>query len=128
MTRRLSKTSKAIGDLFDTCRETAPVVQISEPKRCAKGKSPLKAETETSLRFLTINDVAQRFEVSRVTIWRWVKNDKNFPAPVKLSPGTSRWFEDQFLDFENQALVRQESNQVRKANVAIIGPHKGLGM
>lgn len=34
--------------------------------------------------------VANQFGVSRATIWRWVQNG-NFPKPVKLSPGCSRW-------------------------------------
>ena len=34
--------------------------------------------------------VAKQFGVSRATIWRWVQNGA-FPKPVKLSPGCSRW-------------------------------------
>lgn len=34
--------------------------------------------------------LANRFEISRNTLWRWVRN-KSFPAPVKLSPGCTRW-------------------------------------
>lgn len=34
--------------------------------------------------------VAQRYGVSRATVWRWAQN-KRFPQPVKLSPGCSRW-------------------------------------
>ncbi len=42
-------------------------------------------------RFLSIDEVAQRYGVSHATVWRWVKNNKHFLAPIKLSPGTSRW-------------------------------------
>ncbi|MBT4129243.1 MAG: AlpA family phage regulatory protein [Candidatus Marinimicrobia bacterium] len=34
--------------------------------------------------------VANRFEVSRATVWRWVKEGL-FPKPVKLSAGCTRW-------------------------------------
>lgn len=34
---------------------------------------------------------AQRYAVSRPTIWRWTKSLANFPQPAKLSPGTTRW-------------------------------------
>lgn len=34
--------------------------------------------------------VANRFGVSRASIWRWAKIG-DFPKPVKLSPGCSRW-------------------------------------
>lgn len=35
--------------------------------------------------------LAGRYSVSRQTIWRWLKTDPNFPKPVSLSPGCTRW-------------------------------------
>lgn len=35
-------------------------------------------------------DLANRYKVSRVTIWRWASNGR-IPRPVKLSPGCTRW-------------------------------------
>ena len=40
--------------------------------------------------FISVDAVAQRFGVSRATIWRWAQK-RNFPQPKKLSPGCSRW-------------------------------------
>ena len=34
--------------------------------------------------------VAIRCEISRATVWRWVKENK-FPKPIKLSAGSTRW-------------------------------------
>jgi|TARA_B100000959_G_scaffold52017_2_gene54087 prophage regulatory protein len=34
--------------------------------------------------------IAQRFKVSRATIWRWAK-EGHFPKPIRLSPGCTRW-------------------------------------
>ncbi len=34
--------------------------------------------------------VAARYESSRATVWRWVKTGQ-FPQPVKLGAGTTRW-------------------------------------
>ncbi len=34
--------------------------------------------------------IAKRFGVSRATVWRWARTS-NFPAPVSLSPGCTRW-------------------------------------
>ena len=34
--------------------------------------------------------VAERYQVSRATIWRWAQS-KRFPDPVKLSAGCTRW-------------------------------------
>lgn len=52
-------------------------------------------------RYLSVKSVAQRFDVSVNTIWRWARNGK-FPAPVKFS-GTTRWREKNLIDFENRA-------------------------
>lgn len=36
-------------------------------------------------------ELAERFNVSRPTVWRWAAKG-DFPAPVQLSPGCSRWY------------------------------------
>lgn len=41
--------------------------------------------------YLSVDAVAERYCVSRATIWRWVEAQPNFPKPAKLSPGTTRW-------------------------------------
>lgn len=41
--------------------------------------------------FLSDNQVATRYGVTRTTVWRWRKSDPNFPQPVTLSPGCTRW-------------------------------------
>lgn len=41
-------------------------------------------------RFLTDKQVAARYSVARSTPWRWVERGQ-FPKPVKLSPGCTRW-------------------------------------
>ena len=40
--------------------------------------------------FLSDKAVATRYESSRATIWRWVKTGQ-FPKPVRLGGGTTRW-------------------------------------
>lgn len=34
--------------------------------------------------------VAERYGISRVTVWRWVAAGR-LPKPVRLSPGCTRW-------------------------------------
>ncbi|NGM45165.1 AlpA family phage regulatory protein [Rhodobacter sp. SGA-6-6] len=41
--------------------------------------------------FLTDKQIASRYDVSRPTVWRWLKVDPSFPHPVRLSPGCVRW-------------------------------------
>lgn len=40
--------------------------------------------------YLSDKRIAERYEVSRATIWRWVQAGR-LPKPVKLSPGCTRW-------------------------------------
>jgi prophage regulatory protein len=41
--------------------------------------------------FLSDKSVGERYDVSRVTVWRWRKTVPGFPAPITLSPGCVRW-------------------------------------
>ncbi|MDW9366969.1 AlpA family phage regulatory protein [Sinorhizobium meliloti] len=52
-------------------------------------------------RYLTVRDVAQRFAVSIQTVWRWAKDRPEFPNPVELSPGTTRWRISDLIAFES---------------------------
>jgi len=40
--------------------------------------------------YFSDQDLAERYGVSRLTVWRWVREGR-FPAPVKLGPNCSRW-------------------------------------
>jgi len=51
--------------------------------------------------FYNVIEVSMRCKVSRATIWRWVKEGR-FPQPVKLSPGTTRWREEDLQAFEKK--------------------------
>uniref|UniRef100_UPI00345BAF07 helix-turn-helix transcriptional regulator n=1 Tax=Roseovarius sp. BRH_c41 TaxID=1629709 RepID=UPI00345BAF07 len=41
--------------------------------------------------FLTDRQIAERYGVHHLTPRRWLRSDPNFPRPVKLSPGCTRW-------------------------------------
>ncbi|WP_312531151.1 AlpA family phage regulatory protein [Paracoccus sp. (in: a-proteobacteria)] len=41
--------------------------------------------------FLADTQIAARYGVHRTTPWRWAKTDPNFPKPVTLTPGCTRW-------------------------------------
>ncbi|WP_423208690.1 helix-turn-helix transcriptional regulator [Paracoccus yeei] len=48
--------------------------------------------------FLSDQQVAERYGLkSREAIWKWVKRNQ-FPKPIKLSPGCTRW---RLNDIEN---------------------------
>ena len=46
------------------------------------------AETET---FLTDADLAERYRISRASVWRWARRSPGFPPAVRLSKGCTRW-------------------------------------
>ena len=50
--------------------------------------------------FITDKQFADRWGVSRPTIWKMAKADPDFPQPIKLSPGTTRWRLDEVEDHE----------------------------
>jgi predicted DNA-binding transcriptional regulator AlpA len=114
-----ANSESALGDLFgeDHSPNQAPVKKARKPK--ARGKPKSAVESPPAPRFLTIDAVAKRYAISHATVWRWVKNDKHFPKPVKLSPGTSRWSESLLLEFENRAVsrqIRKSSNSICQAS------------
>lgn len=47
-------------------------------------------EGMTKMQYLSDKQLAQRFGVSRPTVWRWARSD-GFPKPYALSPGCTRW-------------------------------------
>jgi prophage regulatory protein len=42
---------------------------------------------------------AEMLDLSEATIWRWLKTRPDFPRPVKLSPGCTRFKLQDLLDF-----------------------------
>lgn len=53
------------------------------------------------MQYLSDKLLAERFSVSRATIWRWTA-EKKLPQPVKLAAGTTRWRLADIEQFEAQ--------------------------
>jgi predicted DNA-binding transcriptional regulator AlpA len=79
-------------------------------------------------RYLSIDEVAKRYGVGHSTVWRWVKNDDRFPAPIKLSPGTSRWLEMELLKFETVASFGTSAKPTKTRKVLKCLPAKGSAL
>jgi prophage regulatory protein len=41
--------------------------------------------------YVSDRQVALRYGMHRSAVWRWVKTIPDFPKPVVLSPGCTRW-------------------------------------
>lgn len=52
-------------------------------------------------KWLNDRKVAQRYSVSRITVWRWSKQGL-IPKPRKLSPGCTRWNADELDDHDRE--------------------------
>jgi prophage regulatory protein len=64
---------------------------------------------EVKAMYLSDQQVADRYSVSRVTIWRWRKTDPSFPQPINLSPGCVRW---KLLEIENWEAAKANAASV----------------
>jgi len=51
--------------------------------------------------WLTVSQLANRFNVSTASIWRWVRDDK-FPAPIRVSNRCTRWRRADIEQHENK--------------------------
>ncbi|WP_394270644.1 helix-turn-helix transcriptional regulator [Qipengyuania sp.] len=43
----------------------------------------------------TVDQVAEKLTISKASVWRYAARDPEFPKPIKLSPGCSRWRADE---------------------------------
>lgn len=58
--------------------------------------------------YIRDTDLASRYEVDRTTIWRWSQSKTyKFPAPVKLSPGCTRWRLSDVEQWEDERGMRE---------------------
>jgi predicted DNA-binding transcriptional regulator AlpA len=97
----------AQADLFGVESSQKRPSETTARKPKVRGAPKSAVASPRKVQFLTIDEVMKRYGVSHATVWRWVKRNKHFPAPVKLSPGTSRWLESELIEFEDRSQSRQ---------------------
>lgn len=47
--------------------------------------------TMNQAEYIPITRVADRFHTTKHAVYRWLRNDRSFPAPIRLPGGTLRW-------------------------------------
>ena len=62
--------------------------------------------TTASIRYLTVKQVAAALNVSRSTLWRWVKGGY-FVKPVRLGPKVTRFLESDVLAWAREKTEAQ---------------------
>lgn len=54
--------------------------------------------------YLTVKEVADRFNVSTASIYRWIR-ERDFPRPLKIGAGTVRWRLSDIEEYESGLMV-----------------------
>lgn len=71
-----------------------PVLPRQQTKR-SKSHSSIPSNSSSNsgppVRFLRVREVADLLGIGVSTIWRWLKRNPDFPRPVHLSNGSTRW-------------------------------------
>jgi predicted DNA-binding transcriptional regulator AlpA len=88
--------------------EQLVVVRSSKRNAASNGSSvrpsagqPCSATTAAmDERYFSDKTVCARYDVSRQTIWQWLKKKETFPAPIRFSDGTTRWKLSDLLAYE----------------------------
>lgn len=58
--------------------------------------------------WFTVKELAEKYNVSDVCIWKWVKSGR-LPAPHRLGPQTRRWPPETITAFEAESRVKDEA-------------------
>ena len=62
-------------------------------------------------KYLSDKQVADRYGVTRTSIWRWLRTLDDFPDPIKLSEGCSRWSLLSLLNWEQKRADRRKGGK-----------------
>lgn len=64
------------------------------------------------MKLLRPKEAAQKLGVSRQSLWRWCRDNPDFPKPVKLAPGTTAFMESELEEFirSRQAQPEKEAS------------------
>jgi prophage regulatory protein len=60
--------------------------------------------------YLSDVDLADRFAVSRITIWRWT-SEKLLPKPVRIGRGCTRWRKSEVDEHESRWLAERDRRE-----------------
>lgn len=63
----------------------------------ALNPSAVPADKPRSTLLMSIDEVAQECETSPDTVYRWLRNGKDFPRPIELPSRGLRWKRDRVL-------------------------------
>ncbi|MGF9693729.1 hypothetical protein AAIH46_13000 [Rhizobium sp. 0TCS1.26] len=71
-------------------------------------QSPLRHLVDTAItpakpeQLLTDKKLAELFSVTKQTIWRWNKTSEEFPKPLKIEKGSTRWLASEIVAYQTR--------------------------
>lgn len=71
----------------------------------------MKSPTQSTFSWLTDTQVAARYGVSRVTVWRWAQQNR-IPQPRKIGPNTTRWHAAELDKADARMLVNHRTQAI----------------
>lgn len=72
-------------------KSNEPQPPAASPAKAPRQTSVDPVRDKTDVAYLSDKQVAKHYGVSRATIWRWTKEVEDFPGPVLVGAGTTRW-------------------------------------
>lgn len=88
---------------------------VKPPRKAPRKKCAASTHNVTCSKcqavYFSVHDVAARYNVIPSTIWRWLKTVPDFPAPIKLTPGTTRWRLSDLASFESKRGLSIDNRQ-----------------
>jgi predicted DNA-binding transcriptional regulator AlpA len=74
------------------------------------GKTTAPQDNAERVVYVSDRDLAKRYHNHRSALWRWVET-RDFPKPIRLSPGCTRWKLDEVEQWEaRQATAPKRTN------------------
>ncbi|MBW8319788.1 MAG: hypothetical protein K0M49_20570 [Arenimonas sp.] len=84
---------------LDAANSAKPVTPVPSERRRVRNVS-VGGMPQAEERYLSVQDVARRYAISIQTVWRHTKHNPDFPKPIKILNGSTRWRMSDILAYE----------------------------
>lgn len=84
---------------LDAAHSAKPVTPVPSERRRVRNAS-VGGMPQAEERYLSVQDVARRYAISIQTVWRHTKHNPDFPKPIKILNGSTRWRMTDILAYE----------------------------
>lgn len=84
---------------LDAADSSKPVTPVPSERRRVR-KTDVGGMPQAEERYLSVQDVARRYAISIQTVWRHTKQNPDFPKPIKILNGSTRWRMSDILAYE----------------------------